>query len=212
MNVDLIDVMGSDLSVVNAARVSFGKVHDELTEGDKKLIKYLATHGHWTPFGHATLSYRVAAPVYVARQLVKHQVGLTWNEVSRRYIDDEPEFEFPDHWRGRADDKKQGSSEIQIDWIDREKRTGSLARDVCHLALDVYNKMLNAGICPEQARMVLPQNTITEWLWTGSLYAFARVCNLRCKEDAQEETRNVAWGIDKFARDSFPVSWNALRV
>jgi len=212
MNVDLIDVMGSDLSVVNAARVSFGKVHDELTEGDKKLIKYLATHGHWTPFGHATLSYRVAAPVYVARQLVKHQIGLTWNEVSRRYIDDDPEFEFPTQWRGRAEDKKQGSTNEDIVWLDRETRTGSLVRDVCDFSLEVYKKMLNAGICPEQARMVLPQNTITEWLWTGSLYAFARVCNLRCKEDAQEETRDVAWEIDKLARDNFPVSWKALRI
>jgi len=212
MKVELVDKMGSDLSVVNAARVSFGKVHETLTDGDKRLIKYLATHGHWTPFGHATLSYRISAPVYVARQLVKHQVGLTWNEVSRRYIDDDPEFEFPTQWRGRAEDKKQGSTNEDIVWLDRETRTGSLVRDVCDFSLEVYKKMLNAGICPEQARMVLPQNTITEWLWTGSLYAFARVCNLRCKEDAQEETRDVAWEIDEFARSNFPVSWKALRI
>ena len=212
MKVELVDKMGDDLSIVNAARVSFGKVHTTLTDGDKRLIKYLATHGHWTPFGHATLSYRISAPVYVARQLVKHQVGLTWNEVSRRYIDDDPEFEFPTQWRGRAEDKKQGSNNEDIVWLDRETRTGSLVRDVCDFSLEVYKKMLNAGICPEQARMVLPQNTITEWLWTGSLYAFARVCNLRCKEDAQEETRDVAWEIDKLARDNFPVSWKALRI
>ena len=212
MKVELVDKMGDDLSIVNAARVSFGKVHTTLTDGDKRLISYLATHGHWTPFGHATLSYRISAPVYVARQLVKHQVGLTWNEVSRRYIDDDPEFEFPTQWRGRAEDKKQGSTNEDIVWLDRETRTGSLVRDVCDFSLEVYKKMLNAGICPEQARMVLPQNTITEWLWTGSLYAFARVCNLRCKEDAQEETRDVAWEIDKLARDNFPVSWKALRI
>ncbi len=212
MKVELVDKMGDDLSIVNAARVSFGKVHTTLTDGDKRLIKYLATHGHWTPFGHATLSYRISAPVYVARQLVKHQVGLTWNEVSRRYIDDDPEFEFPTQWRGRAEDKKQGSTNEDIVWLDRETRTGSLVRDVCDFSLEVYKKMLNAGICPEQARMVLPQNTITEWLWTGSLYAFARVCNLRCKEDAQEETRDVAWEINRSARINFPVSWKALRI
>ena len=212
MKVELVDKMGDDLSIVNAARVSFGKVHTTLTDGDKRLISYLATHGHWTPFGHATLSYRISAPVYVARQLVKHQVGLTWNEVSRRYIDDDPEFEFPTQWRGRAEDKKQGSTNEDIVWLDRETRTGSLVRDVCDFSLEVYKKMLNAGICPEQARMVLPQNTITEWLWTGSLYAFARVCNLRCKEDAQEETRDVAWEINRSARINFPVSWKALRI
>jgi thymidylate synthase (FAD) len=212
MSVELVDKMGSDLSVVNAARVSFGKVHEYLTKGDEKLIQYLATHEHWSPFAHATLSYRIAAPVFVARQLVKHTVGLSWNEISRRYVDDEPEFFFPDHWRGKADDKKQGSSNIQIDWVNREQRTEALVNDVCDFALDAYKKMLDAGIAPEQARMVLPQNTITEWLWTGSLYAFARVCNLRCKEDAQEETRDVAWGIDILARDNFPVSWKALRT
>ena len=127
-------------------------------------------------------------------------------------IESTPEFWYPDHYRGKAEDKKQGSSNTQIDWIDREERTGHLVRDVCDFALNAYEKMLDAGICPEQARMVLPQNTITEWYWTGSLYAFARVCNLRCKEDAQEETRDVAWEIDKLARDNFPVSWLALRI
>jgi thymidylate synthase (FAD) len=212
MKIELIDTMGSDISVVNAARVSFGKVHDYLTVGDQQLIQYLADHQHWSPFAHAMLSYRISAPIFVARQLVKHQVGLTWNEVSRRYVDDEPDFWYPDHYRGRADDKKQGSSNTQIDWISREERTGHLVHDVCEFALDAYKKMLDAGICPEQARMVLPQNTITEWLWTGSLYAFARVCNLRCKDDAQEETRNVAWEMSNLARDNFPVSWKALRI
>lgn len=212
MSVELIDKLGDDLSVVNAARVSFGKVHTTLTEGDKKLIKYLATHSHWSPFAHCFLSYRISAPIFVARQLVKHTVGLSWNEISRRYVDDEPEFWYPEHYRGKAEDKKQGSSDEYIDWISREERTGHLVNDVCDFALDAYKKMLDAGICPEQARMVLPQNTITEWLWSGSLYAFARVCNLRCKEDAQEETRDVAWGIDILARDNFPVSWKALRI
>ena len=212
MSVELVDFMGSDLSVVNAARVSFGKKHDTLTQGDKGLIKFLAKHNHWTPFGHATLSYHIEAPIFVARLLVKHQTGLVWNEVSRRYIESTPEFWYPEHYRGKAEDKKQGSSDEYIDWVSREERTGHLVNDVCDFALDAYNRMLDAGICPEQARMVLPQNTITEWYWTGSLYAFARVCNLRCKEDAQEETRDVAWGIDILARDNFPESWKALRI
>jgi thymidylate synthase (FAD) len=212
MSVELIDKLGDDLSVVNAARVSFGKVHTEMTGGDKRLIKYLATHGHWSPFAHCFLSYRITAPIFVSRQLVKHTIGLSWNEISRRYVDDDPEFYYPDHWRGKADDKKQGSSDTQIDWVSREERTGALVQDACDFALDAYKKMLDVGICPEQARMVLPQNTLTSWVWSGSLFAFARVCNLRTKEDAQEETRDVAWEIDKIARDNFPVSWKALRI
>ena len=211
MKVTLIDKMGSDLSVVNAARVSFGKTHETLTEGDKKLINYLGKHGHWTPFGHATLSFHIMAPIFVARQLVKHQVGLVWNEVSRRYVDYTPEYWMPKVWRGRPTDKKQGSSEAQIDWLDRETRTGAAVRESCDKSVDVYLKMIEAGVAPEQARMVLPQNTYTEWYWTGSLYAFARVCNLRCQPDAQEESRDVCWEIDGLSSDLFPVSWEALR-
>ena len=212
MSVELVDKMGSDLSVVNAARVSFGKKHTAMTEGDKKLINYLAKHEHWSPFAHATLQFHIEAPIFVARQLVKHQVGLAWNEISRRYVDSDPEYFYPDTWRSRPVDKKQGSGDETIVWLDRNQRVGAAVNKVVELANDTYQKMLDAGISPEQARMVLPQNTITEWYWTGSLYAFARVCNLRCKEDAQEETRDVAWGIDILARDNFPVSWNALRI
>ena len=210
-NVTIIDHMGSDLSVVNAARVSFGKLHDTMTEGDKKLIKFLAKHGHWTPFGHASMSFHVKAPIFVARQLVKHQVGLVWNEISRRYVDDDPEFWYPEHWRGRADDKKQGSSDEYVDWLNRFERTGHRAVMISEFALKAYKDMLEAGVCPEQARMVLPQNTITEWYWSGTLYAFARVCNLRCQPDAQKETRDVCWKIDEFAKFLFPTSWEALR-
>ena len=211
MSVTLIDSMGNDLSVVNAARVSFGKRHNSLTTGDERLINYLAKHGHWTPFGHATLSFLIEAPIFVARQLVKHQIGLTWNEVSRRYVDYEPEFHYPDVWRGRADDKKQGSSEETVAWLNREERIGHRLITICESARRTYLDMLKAGVCPEQARMVLPQNTLTEWYWTGSLYAFARVCNLRCQEDAQEETRDICWEIDKLTKEIFPVSWKALR-
>jgi thymidylate synthase (FAD) len=221
MNVTLIDSMGTDLSVVNAARVSFAKQSNwghhvpaqgifELKKGDVKLIQYLAKHGHWTPFGHCTLSFHIKAPIFVARQLVKHQVGLVWNEVSRRYVDDDPEFWYPEHWRGRAEDKKQGSSDEYIDWISRSERTGGRVIKTCEFAMHTYRTLLEAGVAPEQARMVLPQNTYTEWYWTGSLYAFARVCTLRCKGDTQEETRDVAWEIYDLAKEKFPVSWESL--
>ena len=210
MNVELIDTMGTDLTVVNAARVSFDKHHEIFTKGDEKLIAYLAKQGHWTPFGHPHLQFRIEAPIFVARQLVKHQVGLVWNEISRRYVDDDPEFWYPEHWRGRADDKKQGSSDEYVDWLDRFERTGHRAVTNSEFALKAYKDMLEAGVCPEQARMVLPQNTYTEWYWSGTLYAFARVCNLRCQPDAQKETRDVAWEIHDLAKEKFPVSWPAL--
>ena len=211
MDVELIDHMGSDASVVNAARVSFGKRITEMSEGDTKLIRYLAKHNHWSPFGHASVQFRIKAPIFVARQLVKHQVGLTWNEISRRYVDYEPEFYEVDSWRGRPINKKQGSSEEEIEWIDRGTRTDSLQSQVETIALKNYNRMLEAGIAPEQARMILPQSMMTEWYWSGTLYAFARVCNLRCAEDAQYETRIVANLINDECEKLFPISWTELR-
>ena len=211
MDVELIDHMGSDASVVNAARVSFGKRIKEMSEGDTKLIRYLAKHNHWSPFGHASVQFRIKAPIFVARQLVKHQVGLTWNEISRRYVDYEPEFYEVDSWRGRPINKKQGSSEEEIVWIDRSTRTDALQSQVETIALKNYNRMLEAGIAPEQARMILPQSMMTEWYWSGTLYAFARVCNLRCAEDAQYETRIVANLINDECEKLFPISWTELR-
>ena len=217
MEVNLIDKMGSDLSVVNAARVSFAKIsewetipHAGPTEGalryeDERLIKYLAKHGHWTPFGHGSLQFHIKAPVFVARQLVKHQVGLVWNEVSRRYVNSEPEFYTPEVWRGAPENKKQGSSDIKID-IDPD----DFVR-MYDSAKWMYEHLLEIGVCPEQARMVLPQSMMTEWYWSGTLYAFARVCNLRCKDDAQLETQMVANQIDDLAEEIFPYSWEALR-
>ena len=215
MTVTLVDHMGSDLTVVNAARVSFAKVHEEFDEkNDSKLIRYLAKHDHWSPFGHSSLQFHIKAPVFVARQLVKHQVGLTWNEVSRRYVDNEPEFYTPEVWRGVADNKKQGSSEEEID-INPPLGSGPMMVDDYQQALNkskwTYEQLLRRGVCPEQARMVLPQSMMTEWYWSGTLYAFARVCNLRCKDDAQKETQDVGWGIDRHARELFPASWVALR-
>jgi len=211
MEVELIDYMGTDASVVNAARVSFGKRIKEMSEGDTKLIRYLAKHNHWSPFGHASVQFRIKAPIFVARQLVKHQVGLTWNEISRRYVDYEPEFYEVDSWRGRPINKKQGSSEEEIEWIDRGTRTDALQSQVETIALKNYNRMLEAGIAPEQARMILPQSMMTEWYWSGTLYAFARVCNLRCAEDAQYETRIVANLINDECEKLFPISWIELR-
>ena len=203
MKVRLVDHMGSDLSIVNAARVSFAKEHKEFDDvADTKLINYLAKHNHWSPFGHGSLQFAISAPVFVARQLVKHQVGLVWNEVSRRYVDDEPEFYTPTEWRKSAENKKQGSSDETVEYSVLPAYT---------FAKQCYENMLRMDIAPEMARMVLPQSMMTEWYWSGTLYAFARVCNLRCKPDAQKETRDVGWGIDKHARKLFPASWKALR-
>ena len=194
--------MGTDLSVVNAARVSFAKESNEFSKQDAKLIHYLAKHNHWSPFGHASLQFRIKAPIFVARQLVKHQVGLVWNEVSRRYVDDEPEFYIPESWRLKADDKKQGSSDETIEY-----NLGSTLEFI----KTTYQNMLKANIAPEMARMILPQNLYTEWYWSGSLMAFARVCNLRCKPDTQWETQQIANLIDIESKQHFPTSWRALR-
>ena len=212
IRVKLIDWMGGDVSVVNAARVSFGKqkVSNGLDKGDTKLINYLAKHRHMSPFGHVFASFHVKAPIFVARQLVKHKF-LRWNEISRRYVDDEPEFYVPDEWRGRAEDKKQGSSGLS-DW---NHGVGTGYRDqeqeFYDKVLNLYFNMLEAGTAPEQARMVLPQNTMTEWFWSGSLDAFSDMCDLRLKDDTQEETRVVAQQIDEYMEQLFPVSWVALR-
>ena len=208
-----IDHMGSDLSVVNAARVIFGKKSDwefsalkeGLLERDAKLIKYLAKHKHISPFGHAFASFHIKAPIFVARQLVKHKF-LRWNEISRRYVDDEPEFYVPDVWRGRSADKKQGSEgAVKLGTLD-----DAIVSDSPHEALCAYNSLLDAGVAPEQARMVLPQSTMTEWYWSGSLDAFADMCRLRCKEDTQYESRVVADQVSTIMQDLFPVSWAAL--
>ena len=209
MEVTLIDYMGSDLTVVNAARVSFGKQKIEFEDGDEKLINYLAKHNHWSPFGHCSAQFHIKAPVFVARQLVKHQIGLTWNEISRRYVDSEPEFFEPNVWRGVADNKKQGSSDESIDINPRNDMVNDY-QHALNRAKWTYEELLRKGVCPEQARMVLPQSMITEWYWSGTLYAFARVCNLRCKPDAQQETREIANMIDKECGKLFPISWSAL--
>ena len=205
--------MGNDLTVCNAARVSFGKETEwdyeesdaysfkqHLKTKDRKLIQYLAKHKHISPFGHCFASFHIKAPVFVARQLVKHKF-LRWNEISRRYVDSEPEFYVPDTYRGRSLDKKQGSA---------GKVTVS-DNGFNEIALTEYEYLLDLGVCPEQARMVLPQSMMTEWYWSGSLDAFADMCKLRCAPDTQAETAEVAWEIDRIMVDLFPVSWKALR-
>jgi thymidylate synthase (FAD) len=205
-----IDHMGNDLTVANAARVSFGKTSEmeddpwgppKLKEKDAKLIRYLAKHKHISPFGHCFASFHVKAPIFVARQLVKHKF-LRWNEISRRYVDDEPEFYEPREWRGRSADKKQGSDGVVNITLDQEVQWNR--------QLSTYKTLLSEGVAPEQARMVLPQSMITEFYWSGSLDAFSDMCNLRCKPDTQAETREVARQIDHKMIELFPVSWDAL--
>ena len=207
IKVEMIDKMGSDLSVVNAARVSYAKIKEEFEDKDAKLISFLAKHGHWSPFAHASISFRIRAPVFVARQLVKHQVGLSWNEVSRRYVSYEPELYKIDEWRGKPVNSKQGSSGT-IKLSELAEVTYSEMMDGLKI---LYNQLLSEGVAPEQARAVLPQSMMTEWIWSGTLYAFARVCDLRCKPDVQKETREVAEYIDSYSIYHFPVSWKALR-
>ena len=207
MSVSLIDILGSDLTVVNAARVSFDNHHESFTDTDAKLIKYLATHGHWTPFGHPQLQFRITAPIFVARQLVKHQVGLVWNEISRRYVDTDPVFLVPKEWRERAVDKKQGSGEGTIILTRADQRKIEQTQID---TLQAYKMLISKNVAPEQARMLLPQSMFTEWYWTGSLYAFSRVCNLRLSTDAQEETREVAQEISTLIEPHFPISWEHL--
>jgi len=208
MEITLIDKMGTDLSVVNAARVSYAKTKDAFdVVKDEKLIKYLAEHEHWSPFAHASLQFRIKAPIFVARQLVKHQVGLVWNEVSRRYVDHAPELYKPDSWRGRPQNSKQGSDgEVKLDQTINYNMETTMEN-----CLVLYKSLLQKGVAPEQARMVLPQSMMTEWYWSGTLYAFARVCNLRCKPDTQRETQEVANEIDRLTNEAFPRSWKHLR-
>ena len=207
MNVELIDTMGTDLTVVNAARVSFDKHHDMFTEGDEKLIAYLAKQGHWTPFGHPHLQFRIAAPIFVARQLVKHHVGLVWNEISRRYVDSKHHFYMPNQWRSKAKDKKQGSGD---DLIELQGEDYDHIQTALMVANDVYSHLLQKGVAPEQARMFLPQSTYTEWYWTGSLYAFARVSKLRLADNVQEETKEIAIQISDLVQEKFPISHKYL--
>ena len=219
------DHMGDDLATVNAARVSFGKTSKlvctdliqgvyELAKGDRSLISFLAREKHFSPFGHAYAKFHVKAPIFVARQLVKHKF-LRWNEISRRYVDDDPEFYSPEVWRGKSKDKKQGSygdvTDFALNYVWHDDYViGEQFNGYKTGVVQLYRRMIEIVIAPEQARMVLPQNTMTEWIWSGSLDAFASMCVLRCKPDTQYESRVVADQISEEMTKLFPVSWKAL--
>ena len=214
--IDYIDHMGSDLMVVNAARVSFAKESswdytdsafpsNSLPEKDQKLIAYLAKHKHWTPFAHPQISLRIKAPIFVRTQLFKHKVGFTENEISRRYVDYEPDVYTP-FWRSApTDGAKQGSS----GFMDHVKPLTELYENHVDDAIDVYKELLSQGVAPEQARAVLPQGAYTEWYWTGSLSAYARVYKQRIDSHAQWEVQKYADAIGKIIEPLFPVSWKA---
>ena len=245
ITVNYMDHMGSDLSVCQSARVSMAKqsewekrtvmsdtlpgvdIHygtpqtlivDVLSDKDVNLINYLAKHKHWTPFSHPQISFRIKAPIFVARQWFKHTIGITRNETSRRYVDEEPEFYFPDVWRGRPHGSiKQGSSGVveQIE-VDREgapiyyDTPSAVVELFVDESLDLYETLLKGGVAPEQARMILPQNMMTEWIETASLAAVCRSVKLRIDPHAQQETREVAEQIAELVAPLFPVSWSAL--
>lgn len=206
-SVDLLETFGNDLTVVNAARVSLGKQVDEMTYRDEKLIQYLADHDHVSPFFHPQARFRLKMPIWMAREWFRHTVGFSRNEVSRRYVDEPPTFHIPEHLRSRAPNKKQGS---QDDVHELSTCYKDEMQHACEKALALYKHMLGAGICPEQARMILPQNMMTEFIETGSLAAYARLCKLRMGEDAQKEIRDVALLVSDALREVFPVSWSTL--
>lgn len=211
--VQYIDHMGDDLMVVNAARVSFAKNSEyesdsNLKQSDEKLISYLGKHKHWTPFAHPQITLHVKAPVFVRTQLFKHKIGLVENETSRRYVSDEPEYYTPT-WRGSpTDGAKQGSS----GFIKHNEILSDYYKNACDDAIDVYKYLLDEGVAPEQARSVLPQGMYTEWYWTGSLSAFARIYNQRSDPHSQWETQQYAKAISEIVGPLYPSSWKALCV
>jgi len=205
MRVELLESMGTDLSVSNTARVSFGKWRDEFTDGDAKLISYLADHEHTSPFRHCYATFRCQAPIFVARQLAKHQVGMSWNEVSLRYVKAGDVWD-PQTWREQSEDKKQGSGGP----IQPQAKADLAYANAVEAALSAYGELLRLGVCREQARAVLPLGTYTEWVWSGSLQAFAHMCRLRCAPDTQSETRELAEQIRTELVKLWPVAMAAL--
>lgn len=210
MKAEYVNHMGDDLMVANAARVSFHKHKDQFDEADRKLLGYLAKNGHWTPFAHPQISVRVAAPVPIRTQFFKHKQGFVENEVSRRYVDDEPIYFTPTKWRKRpTNGAKQGSSDEEFTFDEALELDYTYANALVHADM-AYHKLIEMGVAPEQARFVLPQAMITEWYWTGSLAAFARFYNQRTDPHAQQEIQDLAKPIGEIIRPLFPVSWTAL--
>ena len=216
--IELVDVMGDDLAVANAARVSFDKWKEEFEGSDEKLINYLAKHEHTSPFRHPQVSIRCKAPVFLARQLGKHQVGLSWNEVSRRYVDDRPEFYEPAIRRAKPEGSiKQGSGSEEVASMEspytfnKNVSVDTVYSTLLGDCIAVYDEMLEAGVAPEMARMVLPQSMLTSWVWTGSLLAFFHVYRLRSDGHAQVEAQEFAKELDDIMKEQFPVAWEALK-
>ena len=207
MKVEHIDHMGNDDSVVNAARVSFAKQADQYTaDQNARLIKYLARHNHWTPFAHAFVTLRFKAPIAIHAQCVKHQIGFAMNTVSRRYVSDKPEFFMPDFRLAPDGSVKQGSGEVHPDSAHWQVNY----EDLMNKAVDLYLMMIDGDVAPEQARFVLPQGVMTEWVWSGSLQAWARFYTQRIDPHAQKEIQFLAQEVDKIVGALYPVAWDAL--
>lgn len=205
--VELLEVFGSDLTVVNAARVSMGKISTELTEVDKKLIRYLSKHKHNSPFYHPQIRFRIKMPIFIAREWYRHSIGFARNEISRRYVDTTPEYYMPTSLRERNPSIKQGSKETSI--VNNDTMMAEL--EAWHVqSTNMYNKLMLEGVAPEVARIVLPQSMHTEFIETASLYAYARLCELRNAPDAQKEIRDYAQIVSGLLEKAFPVSWAAL--
>jgi thymidylate synthase (FAD) len=209
--VEILGVFGDDLTVVNAARVSFAKESTALSVGDEKLIKYLATHHHTSPFFHPQIRLRLKMPIFVAREWYRHTVGFARNEVSRRYVDFKAECYVPDEdsLRERDTNKKQGSKDTAVADADVAK---DAIKEATAMAVNTYEHLLSSNVAPEVARMVLPQSMYTEFIETASLYAYARLCKLRLSPDAQAEIRLYAQAVSDHLEKAFPVSWAALSV
>jgi thymidylate synthase (FAD) len=214
MRAELISVMGDDLMVANVARVSFNKESKEFTYrkdkakgSDEGLIEYLAKHNHWTPFAHPQIQLRMKAPVPIRTQCFKHKQGFVENEESRRYIESEPELFIPESFRlAPTGNKKQGSDGEHPDnhvWL-------NMYKNVCNQSISVYNDMIRANVAPEQARLILPQGVYVNWIWTGSLAAFARFYKQRIDNHAQKEIQDLAKEVGSIIEPLFPVSWKAL--
>jgi len=208
-SIELLETFGDDLTVVNAARVSFSKESKELTDGDKKLISYLAKHNHVSPFFHPQIRLRLKMPIFVAREWYRHTVGFARNEVSRRYVDSEPDCYIPElsSIRARDTNLKQGSKSTPVDNAEYAKEC---IEELTNSCIDTYNALLAAKVAPEVARMILPQSMHTEFIETASLYAYARLCKLRLSPDAQHEIRLYAMALNNLLEKQFPVSWAAL--
>jgi thymidylate synthase (FAD) len=205
--VELLETFGSDLTVVNAARVSFAKESTEFSDKDKGLIKYLAKHNHVSPFFHPQIRMRIKMPIFLAREWYRHTVGFARNEVSRRYVDEEPEFFIPEVCRERDPKLKQGS---KLEEVKENNLCVGAIKEITAKSLHMYKALLEQGVCPEQARIILPQSMYTEFIETASLAAYARLCKLRLDPGAQKEVRDYANAVVELLKPKFPASWEAL--